>query len=103
MTSEGLFTLVTSSCFLDVDCSFFDVNVKILPDAQLVGIKKCSRPFFDVVKTVDAVTNVKTACVGSIECFCERRYKRGCAHAQKRGRLHAGARDPDYHVMVFRK
>ena len=28
-TLEGVFTLVTSSCFLDVDCSFLDVNIKI--------------------------------------------------------------------------
>ncbi len=28
-TSEGVFTLVTSSCFLDVGCRFLDVNVKI--------------------------------------------------------------------------
>ncbi len=26
---EAVYTLVTSSCFLDVHCSFFDVNVKI--------------------------------------------------------------------------
>ncbi len=26
---QGVFTLVTSSCFLAVNCSFFDVNVKI--------------------------------------------------------------------------
>ncbi len=61
--SQGLFTLVTSSCYLDVNCSLFDVNVKIQPDAQLVGVKKRSRPFFDVVKKVNAVINVKTASV----------------------------------------
>ncbi len=26
---KGVFTLVTASCFFDVDCSFFDVNLKI--------------------------------------------------------------------------
>ncbi len=42
----------------DVDCRFFDVKVKFLPDAQSVCVKQRSRPFFDVVKNVDAVTNV---------------------------------------------
>ncbi len=26
---QGVFTLVTASCCFDVDCSFFDVNVKL--------------------------------------------------------------------------
>ncbi len=40
----------------DVDFNFiclngtFDVDVKILPDAQLLSVKKWSRPFSDVVK-----------------------------------------------------